>query len=143
MHKFIKFLLLGLLIFTCTTIDVTAGNIYNRRDVDEVVATAQDLDTAATFSIDVGIWDKVACQFTWASADATDATIKLQGSVDATNFEDYSGSLYTLATAAGSHVYDVEVDALETVKLIYAKGSNTAGTYEITCRKEVPNGGEQ
>jgi len=135
-------LVLTVLLSLLMGFNATAGT-SNKRDVDAtVIATAQDLDTARNHDVTVDQWDEVACQIVWATASHTDATMTVQASVDGTNFETISGTAYTLGAAAGNHVWQVSVEALAELRFAYAKGSNTTGTYVLTCRKEVPKGSE-
>ncbi len=132
-------LMLGYFAYLESTVDAGTSN---RRDVVGVVATAQDLDTTRTHAVDASQWDQVDCQIVWSVASHTDATMTISATVDGSNYETISGTAYTLGAAAGSHIWSVSVKALAGLKFSYAHGSNTTGTYALTCRKEVPTGSE-
>ena len=90
-------------------------------------------DTARNF---LGI-KSCSFQVVWATADAVDATIKLQASLDGTNFEDY-GTAYTMNAAAGNHAFAItDRGALQYFRIVYTKGSNTTGTMNIYLNQET------
>jgi hypothetical protein len=102
-----------------------------------LIVSAQSLaadytDTARNFT---GI-KTVSYQVIWTSADAVDATVKLQASLDGTNFEDY-GTTYTMNAAAGNHAFAItDRGALQYFRIVYSHGSNTTGTMNIYLNQE-------
>lgn len=115
----------------------------NKRDVDATnIVSGASCATTANTDTTVDTFDEVACQLVWSVASHNDATMAVHASVDGTNFELISGSSYTLAAAAGNHIWQISVGAYADLRFVYAKGSNTTGTYLVTCRKEVPAGSE-
>lgn len=118
--------------------NIAVGQRFSSLDKETTEASSQAMSSNHNHDITVSQWDKTAIQIVWTTADAADATVKLQASVDGTNFEDWSGSTYTIATAAGNHWWSVETHALRTLRVVYSKGSNTTGTYTLYSRKEIP-----
>ncbi len=106
-------------------------------DVNTTEASAQDMDTARTHDIRVAQWRFAILELTWASADETDAYVTIQGSIDGTNFDEFDDSRENLNAAAGTHTWDIDCRGWHTLRVSYAKGSNTAGTYTLKSRKEV------
>ena len=134
--------ILAVLLFI-SFMDVAIAGKSNKRDVDATaVASAQVMTASRTHDVLADRWDEIACQIVWATASHTDATMTISATVDSTNYETISGTAYTLASAAGNHVWQVSVKSLAGLRFSYAKGSNTTGTYTLTCRKEVPTGSE-
>jgi hypothetical protein len=69
----------------------------------------------------------------WASLNASDATAKVQVSGDGTNYSDYPGSSITIASGSDSTYYDFpQGSSASFARIVYAHGSNSAGTMAIT-----------
>jgi hypothetical protein len=67
----------------------------------------------------------------WTGASHTDAVLKIQESVDGTNWEDIASMTHTLSTAAGAKLLRLGDLDSPYLRANYAKGSNTTGT--VTC----------
>lgn len=92
-------------------------------------ADAIDADTSVNSStVSVSEHDIGHAQLVWSGASHTDATIKLQRSVDGTNWIDIPSSSMTLGAAAGTEDKAIADIGYPFLRSVYAKGSNTAGT---------------
>jgi len=121
---------------------LTAG-VYRNGETEGTLVSAQDLDTSANHLIDVSVNEYVGLQIQWSGADAVDATVDLEcsvksGATASAEFDSYPDANQTLAAASGSLWWDVWTRSLGTCRVVYAKGSNSAGTYSIFYRKETP-----
>ncbi len=68
----------------------------------------------------------------WATLDQTDATLKFQGSLDNSVWDDI-GSAYSIASASGhkSFFLDLNSDPYKYFRAVYTKGTNTTGTVTV------------
>jgi hypothetical protein len=133
---FLLVVLYAILAFELCT-RTTKAKTYSSFDKEETVISGASMAADAEYEIRVGPWDKAAISVTWSGADATDGDLKLQASVDGTNYEDYPNSTYTFDTASGTHWWNINTGALSKIKAVYAHDSNTTGTYLIYVRKEI------
>jgi hypothetical protein len=112
---------------------------FNFADKLLVVAAATQAMTASrNHDIDVSTYEYVALQVVWASLNTFDNVFSIQGSVDGTNFEAYTGSGFTCPGAAGNHIWQIDCQAINVIRIAYTVGTAGAGTYGITARLEVP-----
>jgi hypothetical protein len=75
--------------------------------------------------------DMIYFQIVWTGLDAVDGIVTVESSNNLINWDKYTGSDLGLATAAGSHSFDVISTGPHYVRIKYAKGSNTAGTMTV------------
>ena len=92
--------------------------------------------TSAT--LDVGAFQYVSIQLVWTGADKTDGIAAITASVDGTHFDPYPGGGFTLGTAAGNKVWQIDTQATPYIQFSYTKGTNTTGTMTVISRMEVP-----
>lgn len=67
----------------------------------------------------------------WSGASAVDGVVKMQYSLDGTNWDDISGVSHTLGAAAGYKILNMTSLAVPYVRVNYNKGTNAAGTLTI------------
>lgn len=66
----------------------------------------------------------------WTGLNATDATLKFQGSLDGSVWDDI-GSAYTIATAAGHKSFSLVDEPYKYARIVYTKGTNSTGTVTV------------
>lgn len=103
---------------------------------EEVAGQAASADYSK--EIQVGQYEYVGIQAVFSSLNAADGEIKIQGSVDGTNFDDYPDSGFYIPSGTSTRWWDINTRSLEKIKVVWAHGSNTAGTLGLVSRKEVP-----
>lgn len=72
--------------------------------------------------------DWFGIEFAWSSADASTGAIVVQGSISGSVWCDFDGTAYTLATANGDKLYNIEPQAMNYARIVYTHGLNTTGT---------------
>jgi hypothetical protein len=81
--------------------------------------------------------DMIYFQIDWSGVDFTDGIVTVESSNNLVNWNKYTGSDLGLTTASGSHGFDVISTGPHYVRLKYTKGSNTAGTMEVTATSKT------
>ena len=102
------------------------------------IASRSAAENYTSPAFECGAAQEVSLQLIWATADHADATAEIWGSVDGTNFEPFADASYTLATAAGNHIWKVLLGSIPYIQLVFVKGSNTTGTFSVLYRREMP-----
>jgi hypothetical protein len=116
------------------------GTNFNAADTRIAIdaSIAMNADSNGT-AVDVGAREYCLFSIRWTGASGVTATAAIEVSDNGTDgWEQYPGSLSTLASAAGAHHWDVWTRAIPFVRIAYLKGSNTTGTFDTFVRHEVP-----
>lgn len=76
-------------------------------------------------------------QFTWSGLNTADSTIVVEGSDDATNYNelakaDGTSNKVTLVAASGSQIWEILQFNTKYIRMTYAHGTNSAGTGVVT-----------
>lgn len=109
----------------------------NPGDILTTVATAQALNASRNHDIDVGALRFAVLQIDWTTLDTFDNVFTIYGSADGSTWDAYTGSAFTPAAAAGTKVYDIDTRAMGYIRVGYARGTASTGTYVLKIRKEV------
>lgn len=111
----------------------------------ELTTLATSRSMAASFetgAIDVRGITIAAFEIEWSGADATDATIKLQGSVTGVNWCDIENSSTTISAAAGDALWELHDIGVARVRAVFTANTNTTGTISIIGATKADRSGD-
>lgn len=124
-----KILIILLVIFYSSIYAQQISVNFNK--LQDLSTYTMDGDTSYTFTISDQYY--TTAQFVWAGLDQTDGSVKMQISLDGTNFVDHPSDSLLFNSAAGSgFIRDLSLGVAEK-KLRFAvnSGTNTTGTLKL------------
>lgn len=92
-------------------------------------------DTDTTTELDVSKTQGakyVGVQAVAAALTHNDGVLKLQDSIDGANWEDVPTATKTFTSPADSVIFRITNHSAKHMRVVYTKGSNTAGTVDVT-----------
>lgn len=92
-------------------------------------ASAANITTSASNVLGAS-YKYVAFQLNATSLDAADGSIKIQDSLDGTNFSDITGASITVASGTSVNMIRDTAFTGKYIRAVWTKGSNTAGTLQ-------------
>lgn len=110
------------------------------RNIDKAIAIGLPLNAdGQTPIIDCRDFDYALVTVEWAGGSATDATVWLNvsNSDDGTNLERAWIPAHSMKTTTGWHHFDVPLHAIPFLNVQLSHGSNTTGTWSVTCWLKV------
>lgn len=108
----------------------TDGSLNTMPVVVDVTTAMAALAASSNQSASITVLNyKIAgVMVSWAGVDAADGVIKLQASLDGVLFDDIASMTVTMATATSQKFFNVVDTGAKTIKIVYTKGTNAAGT---------------
>ena len=95
------------------------------------VGTASTSSSAIDVSTLTLMSSNLAIQVVTSGFNTADATIKVQHSLDNTNFDDIVDSTLVLASGSGSQTLLLTNRMCDYYKIVFDKGTNSAGTFTV------------
>lgn len=112
------------------TTNAVSPTYYSETIAAAATAANANLTTAASNALGAP-YKYVALQMNATGLDAADGVIKLQDSLDGTNFTDISGASITVASGASINMIRNTAFTGKHVRAVWTKGANAAGTFEL------------
>jgi hypothetical protein len=100
------------------------------------IVTAQAMTANASHILNVDKEKYAGLQIVWSALDTFDNTFTVDGSLDGTNFDLIAGSSFTPLVAAYNKLYSLDIRDLNFIRLVYTKGTATAGVYDVFLKTE-------
>jgi len=95
------------------------------------VGTANADSSAIMVDISKMVFGNINMQITWTGFNTVDAIVKLQMSNDGTNWVDVTDGAYAIGAASGTTAIVAAYAASQYVRVDFAKGTNSAGTFGV------------
>lgn len=103
---------------------------WSNKEADWVLG-ASLATTVTSSALDLRDVASGAFQLAWTGASATDATFKLQYSVNGSDWEDVTSGSQTISAAAGAKIFRIDIANVPLWRYVFTKVSETTGTYSV------------
>ena len=96
-----------------------------------MVVSAATASTSFTTDVTGQNFDNGAFQVIWTSYVGASASVRLQASIDGSNFSNLTVNPTTLSTGSSSILYNITDAGYPVYRVLYDAGTTTAGTLDV------------